>query len=747
MSKLKCRAPSMPNVLSSPLPLYKLPIETKTAKTGCAERLAELPVVRHILTSPQEPEMVLEPEPIASTAVPDADDEDEDDDDDDDAVLRTPVFNYYDRTTATSHTESTATLVFDSIFESGNLLRADRVRYPDHPTQFESYHDYELWLHPDLNNSAYRQWFYLSVTNGEPGVVYRFHIVNLAKSAALFKVGLQPVVYSELDAADHNIGWVHRGSHITYEASPQQEGSNTLSFTYSFSRAGDRVFFACIQPYTYTDLQEYLDALGNDPERSAVCRRTELCQTLAGNTCDLLTITSPGKEGKPMDARRVIVVSARVHPGESNSSFMMKGMIDYLTSKASGAVVLRHHFIFKITPMLNPDGVINGNTRVNLAGWDLNRKWDYPVEKLFPTIFHLKRLITTYQRPQPNGTPPRVAVYCDLHGHSIQRNIFTYGCYKPVRKAAGKSIKLSAKDDPRVFPMIVAKHSDMFSFAHCNFKVQPSKRNTARVVVHQELGVIHSYTLEASFCGPDFGAKKNTQFSIADLEHMGVHWCRSLLLYFDLTAEVAHEETKDAMTDVPTSSAAPAEVNQQQQEAHGGEWDPGILCDCETELCGMMDELLKEEGCCNDDCDSDVSEAANDAIAPNNASPELCTPPPRRLKKTKTKKKLKRRKSKKAKKKKASKDTSATARRPELVLKSTRASLGAIVVPDSTPLAGLLVGKPRFELDLNIDVPTNVYLHLKRPSSSSSIPSTSPIFPSEHADLNELGRLVRPTSG
>lgn len=28
-----------------------------------------------------------------------------------------------------------------------------------------------------------------------------------------------------------------------------------------------------------------------------------------------------------------------------------------------------------IVPMLNPDGVIAGNSRLNLSGADLNRKW------------------------------------------------------------------------------------------------------------------------------------------------------------------------------------------------------------------------------------------------------------------------------------------------------------------------------------------------------------------------------------
>jgi murein tripeptide amidase MpaA len=46
----------------------------------------------------------------------------------------------------------------------------------------------------------------------------------------------------------------------------------------------------------------------------------------------------------------------------------MKGIIDYLTSAAPEARVLRENFVFKIVPMLNPDGVINGNYRCSLVG-------------------------------------------------------------------------------------------------------------------------------------------------------------------------------------------------------------------------------------------------------------------------------------------------------------------------------------------------------------------------------------------
>ena len=52
--------------------------------------------------------------------------------------------------------------------------------------------------------------------------------------------------------------------------------------------------------------------------------------------------------------------------------------------------MLRRHFVFKIVPMLNVDGVIVGNYRCSLAGVDLNRIYRDPLRELFPTIFHTK---------------------------------------------------------------------------------------------------------------------------------------------------------------------------------------------------------------------------------------------------------------------------------------------------------------------------------------------------------------------
>jgi len=80
-------------------------------------------------------------------------------------------------------------------------------------------------------------------------------------------------------------------------------------------------------------------------------------------------------------------LTARVHPGESTSSHVMEALLDFLTGNSDRAKELRSKFVFKVVPMLNPDGVISGNYRCNLAGYDLNRNWAVPTKKCHPTIY------------------------------------------------------------------------------------------------------------------------------------------------------------------------------------------------------------------------------------------------------------------------------------------------------------------------------------------------------------------------
>ncbi len=93
-----------------------------------------------------------------------------------------------------------------------------------------------------------------------------------------------------------------------------------------------------------------------------------MCKTLAGNDCEMVIITNFSSRPEEIAIRRAIILTSRVHPGESNASFIMHGLLEYLVSEEEGAKYLRNNFVFKIVPMLNPDGVIVGNYRCSLSG-------------------------------------------------------------------------------------------------------------------------------------------------------------------------------------------------------------------------------------------------------------------------------------------------------------------------------------------------------------------------------------------
>ena len=62
-----------------------------------------------------------------------------------------------------------------------------------------------------------------------------------------------------------------------------------------FPNADDTYYLAHCYPYTFTDLKDDLDVLLACPERNACVRREVLCESRAGNSCFLITVTNFGK--------------------------------------------------------------------------------------------------------------------------------------------------------------------------------------------------------------------------------------------------------------------------------------------------------------------------------------------------------------------------------------------------------------------------------------------------------------------
>lgn len=244
--------------------------------------------------------------------------------------------------------------------------------------------------------------------------------------------------------------------------------------------------------------------------------RKTLCSTLLNNDMDYLTITSPYKNN---ENKHGIVLMARVHPGETVSSWVMKGALDFITSDHEDAEFIRNNFIIKVIPMINPDGVICGNFRTSVSGADLNRRWRNTSQTLYPEVFYSKEMTSKLAAERS------VELVIDLHGHSNQYNVFIYG----------NTIRGQPRET-KMYPYVISKHSEIFFYSMSKFKMQKFKRGTARVTLFHDIGPCSNIVcVETSSGGLNAGKYKGNHWSQSLLMTMGRDLFKSYVSYMTST--------------------------------------------------------------------------------------------------------------------------------------------------------------------------------------------------------------------
>ena len=425
-----------------------------------------------------------------------------------------------------------AKIIFDSKFESGNLRMAIKLN-----SDIEN--EYDLIIRKDYNCEKNYSWFFFSIECDRECDI-KFNILNFIKKKIMFdeKEKIRILVYNEKDKWTRNTynvqyyennikilaSWEDKekmGSNdeenIFNDKFKEDEKNNdifkifdkdkgekedvpdtefffTLSFCYHVSKnnINSPIYFALCFPYTYSTLQDYLHKLSITKTNKNKIKFSTLNKTICGNPLDILYITNFASTQSVINARQSIIFTARVHPGETSGSYVIESVINNLLNNSEQSNNLLDKYIFKIIPMLNPDGVIHGHYRNNILGKDLNRMWQDPRDNETPTIYYLKKLISI-NKP---------FFFCDFHGHSNMPNCALYCCSPPKKKKnkffnfPNGNIKSYHFYEEKVFMRIMEEESKYYQKSGEKYNIQKSKLKSARGVIYNEFNVYFSYALE-----------------------------------------------------------------------------------------------------------------------------------------------------------------------------------------------------------------------------------------------------------
>ena len=461
--------------------------------------------------------------------------------------------------------DKTNEILFSSNFESGNLRYAIKL----------SNHEYDLILRPETDCIRTYHWFFfrceintlLGCEKFRENKVVKFNIINLYKKTVLFSEKIRILSYYNdawsrdtfnihyfingipynLDGGnieENNFNFNENNNNNVFNLEKNssnnldnilngnnQEGMkyHTLSFSFDFSQITTPIkyiYFAYCYPYSFTQLDLYLSSLNHYKD---ILRFDEIGKSLEGNSLHMLIITNFTDSFDELANKKSIIFTARVHPGESNGSYVIQGVLEYLLSNDPGAKNLRKNFIFKIVPMLNPDGVIRGNFRMNILGKDLNRMWDEPTEETCPTIFNTVKMIKKTLDSRD------IYFFCDFHGHSNKHNFFLYSCkskYDYLQLDENTIIpnpqKYKLTFYELVFQFILNRENTFLDRFSCTNKIIPSKTKTSRAILKTKYNVDFSYCLESSIAAMKTKEGNTIPFTINTYKKIGKDFCIAL---------------------------------------------------------------------------------------------------------------------------------------------------------------------------------------------------------------------------
>lgn len=390
-----------------------------------------------------------------------------------------------------------------------------------------------------------KNWFYFRVRNKQITKKITVKIENLRRNAAILRHGMYIAFRSNKQTQNQ---WKMLENELIISLSTE---SLQLAFEYNLLE-GEEARFALSFPYTKQDLDEFIENFMS--QLSTVpglhISRDIVAQTQLGNPIELIRLSAKAEEvvrpfkfgekglfdnnnGQQNRSTCSIVLSARVHPAETPSSFMLQGAMEYLLKHHGDPIVAKmlSSCVIYIFPMLNPDGVEIGLTRTDARGVNLNSIYENADEHA-PGVLALKQTVLELHMTKS------LSFYGDFHSHMTQRGFFLYG--RPVQGQQDRSVLLF----PSVLKSVERSLRILPKFFSGGGADSTSKQCFSRLT-----DVPAIYTIETNYWGPftkNVDALTETTRVVSDFSafykkedflSFGESFMQALTLVNDLTAE------------------------------------------------------------------------------------------------------------------------------------------------------------------------------------------------------------------
>ena len=242
----------------------------------------------------------------------------------------------------------TDTLVLDAAFDSGSVgtwtIEGDTVRLtPNTITPVNQDRVYAYWVHFRLEGVGARE-ITLEITGVEGNSFFgeQDHDVQMVWSC---------------DAES----WLRLEEHAY-----RPDDGGTYVVTQAFSC--DPVTVATFFPFSVATMEAWLDQVVEHADVSL----STLGSSEQGRDIRMLAVTNGAL---PDEGKRSVFVVGRQHAAETAGSHQLAGLVDFLLSGDEDAQPLLDGFVWRIVPMVNPDGVYLGHSRTTSELRDPNADW------------------------------------------------------------------------------------------------------------------------------------------------------------------------------------------------------------------------------------------------------------------------------------------------------------------------------------------------------------------------------------